>query len=301
MKRKHVLLMWLKKLSPKQLALLVLIGALLFSPVDLKRKVLASPPTDVCLTQAVAQIGSVHYLGKNSAGQDVVEVNWLAQTISDCIVFGSGHDVDASKTDIPPFGYEVTVKIKRRLGHEDSATVRKFELVKGNVQTIVRIARENLETDPVSFEAKVKTTAGAVLRKTSHVSGSGAPALAGATQTFTKNSTVPNLPDGCYPGLQVSAINFIPGSGATADKVTINWGAGSPLLACFDPPKFSILVRVKRSAGPTDSVPANFDVGATTATLTLPGAPRAVASFDVFVTAVSGAVLDKSDTKSGNF
>jgi hypothetical protein len=242
----------------------------------------------------------VHYKGKNAAGQDGVEVDWLAQSISDCVVFGSGHDVNADKTDIPTFGYEVTVKIKRRLGHEDSGTFKTGILVKGEVKTPVKIPRGNLETDPVSFEVTVKTTAGAVLRKTLHVSGTGAPSLAGATQTFTQNSTV-LMPAGCYPSLQVSAINFIPGSGATLDKVTINWGAGSPPLACFDPPRVSILVRVTRPGGASVSVPANFDVGATNATLTLPGAPGAVASFDVFVTAISGAVLDKTDTKSGNF
>lgn len=263
-------------------------------------KLLTTPPTDVCLTLAVAQIGSVHYKGKNAAGQDGVEVDWLARSGSDCVVFGSGHDVNADKTDIPTFGYEVTVKIKRRLGHEDTGTFKTGILVRGEVKTLVKISRGNLETDPVSFEATVKTTAGAVLRKTSHVSGTGAPTLAGATQTFTKNSTV-LMPDGCYPRLQVSAINFIPGSGATADKVTINWDALSPLLACFDPPRFSILVRVTRPGGASTSVPAHFDAGTTNATLTLPGAPGAVASFDVFVTAISGAVIDKTDTQSGNF
>ncbi len=301
----------MKHHKPLQLerCLLAVVGVALFSLAQFvppivsgDAKILTTQPTDVCITQAVAQIGSVHYKGKNAAGQDGVEVDWLAQSISDCVVFGSGHDVNADKTDIPTFGYEVTVKIKRRLGHEDSGTFKTGILVKGEVKTPVKIPRGNLETDPVSFEVSVKTTAGAVLRKTLHVSGTGTPTLAGATQTFTKNSTV-LMPDGCYPRLQVSAINFIPGSAAraTPDKVTINWDALSPLLACFDPPRFSILVRVTRPGGASVSVPANFDVGTTNATLTLPGAPGAVASFDVFVTAISGAVLDKTDTQSGKF
>jgi hypothetical protein len=300
----------MKHHKPVQLgrSLLAVVGVALFSLAQFvpsivsgtNAKILAAPPPDVCLTLAVAQIGSVHYQGKNAAGQDGVEVDWLAQSGSDCVVFGSGHDVDASKTDIPNFGYEVTVKIKRRLGHEDSGTFKTGILVKGDVKTFVKIPRGNLETDPVSFEATVKTTAGAVLRKTSHVIGTGTPTLAGATQTFTKNSTV-LMPDGCYPSLQVSAINFIPGSGSTPDKVTINWGAGTPLLACFDPPRVSILFRATRPGGHVDTAQANFDPGATTATLSLPGAPGAVASFDVFVTAISGAVLDKTNTKSGNF
>ena len=300
----------MKHQKPLQLerSLLAVAGVALFSLAQFvppivsgaNAKILTTPPTDVCLTLAVAQIGSVHYKGKDAAGQDVVEVDWLAQSGSDCVLFGSGHDVDASKTGIPPFGYEVTVKIKRRLGHEDSGTFKTGVLPKGEIKTIVKIPRGTLETDPVSFEAKVKTTAGSVLRKTLHVSGTGAPTLAGATQTFTKNSTLP-MPDGCYPRLQVSAINFIPGSGATPDKVTINWDALSPLLACFDPPRFLILVHVTRPGGTPVSVQANFAAGTTNATLTLPGAPGAVASFDVFVTAVSGAVLDKTDTQSGKF
>jgi len=302
MKHKYLFFRWLKKPSHKKLAPLVLAGALLFSPVDLKRNALATPPPDVCLTLAVAQIGSAHYKGKNVAGEDGVEVDWLAQSGSDCVVFGSGHDVNADKPDIPTFGYEVTVKIKRRLGHEDSGTFKTGILVKGEVRTFVKIPRGNLETDPVSYEASVKTTAGAVARKTAHVSGTGAPTLAGATQTFTKNSTVP-MPDGCHPRVQVSAINFIPGSAAraTPDKVTINWDASLPLLACFDPPRISILVRVTRPGGASVTVPANFDAGTTNATLTLPGAPGAVASFDMFVTAISGAVVDKTGTQSGTF
>lgn len=259
-----------------------------------------APPDNNCITQAVVQINKLRYLGKNSNGQDEVEVDWLVQSVSDCVVFGSGQDV-VGKTSIPPYGYEITVKIKRRLGHEDSATVRKGEIVKGNVKTIVRIPRANLETDPVSYEAKIETTAGAVLRKILHVSGNGAPSLTGATQTFSKHSTVANTPDGCYPTLQVSAISFIPGSGATPDNVTINWGAGSPPLACFDPPKFSIAVRITRPGGHVDTVQADFNPRTSTATLQLSGVPGAVVSFDVIVTATSGAVVGKTGTQSGNF
>lgn len=262
--------------------------------------ILTTPPSDNCITQAVVQINTVRYVGKNSNGQDEVEVDWLTQSVSDCIAFGSGPEV-AGKTNIPPYGYEITVKIKRRLGHEDSATVRKAELVKGNVKTIVRIPRANLETDPVSFVATVKTTVGAVLKKRLHVGGNGVPSLAGATQTFTKDSTASNTPDGCYHALQVSAINFIPGAGATPDNVTIKWSVSPPGLACFDGPKFSILVRVRRPNGQFDTVQANFNSGTSTATLQLSGAPGPVVSFDVIVTAISGAVVDRTSTRSGNF
>ena len=74
-----------------------------------------------------------------------------------------------------------------------------------------------------------------------------------------------------------------------------------PPPPCIDPPKTTIVVRVTRPGGHIDTVQADFDSGATTTTLPLPGAAGPVASFDTFVTAISGAVLDKTDTKSGNF
>jgi len=64
---------------------------------------------------------------------------------------------------------------------------------------------------------------------------------------------------------------------------------------------FACAKNATRPGGARASIPANFDARTTNATMTLPGAPGAVASFDVFVTAVSGAVLDKTDTQSGKF
>ena len=61
------------------------------------------------------------------------------------------------------------------------------------------------------------------------------------------------------------------------------------------------LVRISRPGGHIDTVQADFDPGATTASLTLPGAAGAVATFDVFVTALSGAVVEKTGSQSGSF
>src|SRR4051812_47643329 len=119
MRRKHLVLMWLGKRLPKEPVLMLLIGALLFSPMDLKRDVLAASSVDNnCFTQAIAQINKVRYLGKDSAGRDQVEVNWLVHSVSECVPFGGGQDVPgkSSESVIQPFGYEITVKIKRRLG-----------------------------------------------------------------------------------------------------------------------------------------------------------------------------------------
>ena len=81
------LFIWFRKRLLKS-AHWVLIGSLFFSSADLKHEVLAVPasgsvtaasPTqgvNNCLTQATAQINSVRYVGKNSSGNDEVEVNW---------------------------------------------------------------------------------------------------------------------------------------------------------------------------------------------------------------------------------
>jgi hypothetical protein len=257
---------------------------------------------NVCIAQATAQINKVRYVGKNSNGQDEVEVEWLVNPLSECFLFGSGKPV-SGKNDTPPFGYEITVKIKRRLGNEDSATVTKREFIASNphIKTIVRIPRATLETDPVSFIATLKTTVGAVLTKRLVVSGNGAPSLAGATQNSTRNSTIPDTPVGCYPLLNVSAINFIPGSGATPDNVSVNWGAGLPSTACFDPPRFTVAAHVTRPGGQVDKVQTVFSPGSSNATLQLSGTPGAVISFHVVIEAISGTVIDKTSTQSGNF
>src|SRR5436190_2682609 len=251
-----------------------------------------------CLTQAAAQINKVRYIGKNSTGDDEVAVEWLVQSVSECVPFGSGQYVPG-KVDTTPFGYEITVRIKRRLGSEDSGKVSKREIVKGTTTTIVRIPRENLETDPVSFTATLKTTAGAVQTFNRVVSGIGVPSFAGATQSTNKHSTA-DL-NSCFSSVDMSAIHFIPGAGATPDNVTVNWSANTPSSICFEQPRFSILVRVKRLNGTVDTSQTNFSPGATTATLQLSGPPGGVDSFSVVLTAISGNVVEKSDTQSGNF
>ena len=284
---------------------LFLIGTLLFSSADIKHRGFAARAAapqapSVCVSQATAQINKVRYVGKSSSGQDEVEVEWLAHSLSQCFIFGSGRA--SEKQTVPPFGYELTVKIKRRLGNEDSATVSKREFINdGTTKTIVRIPRANLETDPVSFVATLKTTVGAILTKRIVVTGNGAPTLTGATQTASSNSTIPGTPSGCYPLLNVSTINFLPGSGANPDNVAINWGSGGPSTACFDPPKFTVAVDVTRPGGHVDKVQTVFSPGSSTAQLQLSGAPGAVVSFHVVIEAISGAVIDKTSTQSGNF
>src|SRR6266576_1085580 len=109
MQRKHFLRIdrW-RKFQPRP-ALWVLIGALLFSSIILKHQALASPD-NVCLNGAAAQVNQVRYLGKNSNGDDQIKVEWMVQSITECIPFGSGLPVD-DRVTVPPFGYELTVKI----------------------------------------------------------------------------------------------------------------------------------------------------------------------------------------------
>jgi hypothetical protein len=284
-------------------AILSLTLVLLSLPVGPKAMTNPSPaPTDSCIVQAFVKIEKVLYQDRIN-GQDVVHVEWSQNANSSCIGFGGGFDVPG-KSDIPPFGNEVTVKIRRRGGHEDVGTV-KGSAVGANkaVSSNVYIPRATLETDPVSYEVNVRTTAGAVMARTVRLTGNGAPSLSGATQTSSNHSTMPSLSFGtCGPTLQVSALNFIPGAGPKPDRVTINWTAGLPPAAsCFDPPKVAIVVRVTRPNGVVDSGQVNVDAGTTTSTITLPGTPGTVASFEILVTATVGSVVEKVSTSSGPF
>lgn len=258
--------------------------------------------TDSCIGQAFVKIEKVLYQDRIN-GQDVVHVEWSNHADSFCIRFGSGFDVPG-KSDIPPFGSEVTVKIKRRGGHEDVGTAKSSSVLGAtNVTNNVYIPRATLETDPVSYEVKLRTTAGVVMTRTVRLAGNGAPSLSAATQTSSDHSTIPSLSFGtCGPILQVSALNFIPGAGPKPDRVTVNWTAGLPPSAsCFDPPKISIVVRVTRASGVVDTGQANTGAGNTTTTISLPGTPGSVASFEILVTATAGSVVEKSSVSTGAF
>src|SRR6185369_3146326 len=101
------------------------------------------PPDNVCIEQATAQINQVRYLGKNSNGDDNVSVEWQVFSISECVKFGSGLIINNNET--PLFGFELRVTITRRLGHVDSGSVIKREVVSGTTTTIVTIPRGTLE------------------------------------------------------------------------------------------------------------------------------------------------------------
>jgi hypothetical protein len=262
----------------------------------------APAPVDTCIAQAFVQVQKVEYQGREN-GHDKVYVEWKNQSTSPCVWFGSGFDVPG-KADIPPFGQEVTVKIKRRLGNEDSGSSKSTIITSGSqvVTDVINIPRATLETDPVSYEVKVRTTAGSVTSETARVAGNGVPSLSGASQTFIRHSSLPNTASPCFPTLQVSALNFFPGAGPKPDRVTINWAAGStPSAACFDPPKVSIIVRATRPTGVVDSGQGNFDAGITSSTISLPGTPGKVGSFEVLVTASMGSVIEKISNRSGPF
>jgi hypothetical protein len=290
----------LKRSLPAVIGVALLSLSQLVTPNESAAGTTTSAPTsdNGCLTEAKAQIGKVRYLGRNN-GYDEVSVEWLVTSVSECVPFGSGQDVPG-KVDITPFGYEITVKIKRRLGNEDSGTAFKREIVKGTTTTIVRIPRATLETDPVSFTATLKTTAGVVQTFNRVVTGTGVPSLAGATQTTNKHSTVAGLFN-CSSSADISAINFIPGAGATPDNVTINWSANTSAAVCAEQPRISILVRVRRANSTVDQSQTTFSPGSTTATLQISGPPGGIEGFNITLTVVSGNVVEKSSTQSGNF
>jgi hypothetical protein len=263
----------------------------------------APMPADKCVTRALIEIEKVQYQGKDS-GNDKVYVEWRDGGASPCVYFGGGFDVPG-QSNITPFGYEVTVKVKRHNGHEDTGTSKKATVVNGNqvLTDVITIPRDLLETDPVSFEVKVRTTVGLVMTQTDRLTGNGAPVLMNSTQKFTGHTTVPNVLGTCFPILQVPALDFLPGSGSTPDQVTIGLHTGLPQLAesCFDQPKVSITVRATRPNGVVDTGQANVAAGNTTTTIPLSGTPGTVASFEIVVSATAGSVIEKSVTSTGVF
>jgi len=159
-----------------------------------------------------------------------------------------------------------------------------------------------LETDPVSFDVTLRTTVGVVMTQTDRLTGNGPPVLMNATQKFTPHASVPNVLGTCLTLLQVPALDFLPGSGATPDRVTISLHSGLPQIAeCFDQPKVSVSVRATRPNGVVDTGQANVAAGDTTTTIPLSGTPGAVVSFEIIVTATAGSVIEKAATSNGVF
>lgn len=288
------------------LATMIFALTLLSLPIGNKAKTnlnVAPPPADKCVTRAFIEVKKVQYQGKDS-GDDKVYVEWHDAGASPCVYFGGGFDVPG-QSNITPFGYEVTVKVKRKNGHEDTGTSKKATVVNGNqvLTDVITIPRGLLETDPVSFDVKVRTTVGVVMTQTDRLTGNGAPVLMNATQKFTPRSSVTNVLGTCFPLLQVPALDFLPGSGSTPDRVSIGLHTGLQPLAesCFDQPKVSITVRATRPNGVVDTGQANVAAGNTTTTISLSGTPGTVASFEIVVTATAGSVIEKTVTSSGLF
>jgi hypothetical protein len=263
----------------------------------------ASMPADKCVARALIEVVKIQYQGKDS-GNDKVYVEWRDGGASPCVYFGGGFDVPG-QSNIAPFGYEVTVKVTRKNGHEDSGKLKSALVVNGNqvLTEVITIPRGLLETDPVSFEVKVRTTVGLVMTQTNRLTGNGTPVLMNATQKFTPHSSVANVLGTCFPLLQVPALDFLPGSGATPDRVTVGLNTGLPQLAesCFDQPKVSIVVRLTRPNGVVDAGQANVAAGDTTTTIPISGTPGSVTSFEIIVTASAGSVIEKSVTSTGAF
>ena len=114
------------------LIILILAVTPLSLPLDNKAMTRLSPaPVDTCVALAFVKSEKVEYKGKDNSGNDHVYVEWRDQSTSPCVFFGGGFDVPG-KSEIAPFGQEVTVKIKRRLGNEDSGSSKSTTVVNGD-------------------------------------------------------------------------------------------------------------------------------------------------------------------------
>lgn len=318
----------MKRLLKNLLCLLALVaGALSHMPAAVAHLRLARPSMQITRCSPNLQIESVTYLGKNN-GKDSVQVvfNGLPPTIfsgfnnaaaASCAAYGvpvvntSGFGGNAS-LQLPQggfggnttsqagqgFGYELTVTITRRLGHQDTGTAKSSNIFSGRITAVVQIPRGVTETDPVTYDVTINTTFGGLTRRTLTAQGNGAPALAAATQTFANSSLVP-LPDNCFPSVSITGLSFTPGSGATPDAVTIDWTANHSLSDCFIGPRTLISVEVKRADNSTGR--AVTQPNANSITVNLSGAPAAPVSFTVRVSAETSLGQQFQVNKKGEF
>jgi len=307
-------------------------------PAAVAHPLMARPSVQAPFCSPSLQIESVTYLGKNNGKDSVqVIFNGLPPTVlsggfnnsgpaggfgntsaTSCArygvpqintnfggSFGGGFPGGTSvqqgfggTTLIQNFGYELTVTITRRFGHQDTGTAKSSNIFSGQITTVVQIPRAVAETDPVKYDVTIKTTFGGQARRTLTAQGNGAPALAAATQTFANSSLVP-MPDNCFPSVSITGLSFTPGSGATPDAVTIDWTANRSPSDCLTGPRVLISVEVKR---PDNSIGrATTQPNANRITINLSGAPAAPVSFTVRVTAETSLGQQFQVNKKGEF
>ena len=205
------------------------------------------------------------------------------------------------------FGYELTVTITRRFGHQDTGTAKSSNIFSGTITTVVQIPRGAAETDPVKYDVTINTTFGGLTRRTLVAQGNGAPALASATQTFANSrlgSSFQNFggnttTDNCFPSVSITGLSFTPGSGATPDAVTIDWTASRSPSDCLTGPKVFISVEVKRPDNSTGH--GALQPSANSITVNLSGAPAAPVSFIVRVSAETSLGQQFQVNKKGEF
>jgi hypothetical protein len=324
----------MKKPSQNPLVLVALFAGLCSPPLAaVAHPPIARPVTQASICSPNLQIENVKYLGRNN-GQDSVQVvfNGLPANVFNGSPnngpgnFNNAASASCGKYGVPPvsqqgafqgavssnqivqqgiggggnpaFGYELTVTVTRRLGHQDTGTARSTNIFSGQITTVVQIPRAALESEPVKYDVTINTTFGGSARRTLTVQGNSAPALAGATQTFANTSLVP-LPDNCFPSVSITGLSFTAGSGSTPDAVTVNWTANHPPSDCFFGPRVFVSVEVKRPDNSTGR--ASTQPSANTVTLNLSGAPAAPVSFVVRVSAETSLGLQFQVNKKGDF
>jgi hypothetical protein len=246
-------------------------------------------------------IVSATYKGKVQ-GSDQVEVVFDASLDSPCARLGAGDVGDGFG------GRIITVKVRRRLGHEDTGVdhSNKGTFPPGRYARLVVVPRGALETDPVSYEVSVKATFGELFHKTVTLTGTGLPRVgAGVGTTSTTSSHDEFRPEECFPGIQVNDLTFNSGAGHVADTVTVKWnatkGAG---CTCFPEPKIDIDVQLTRPNGfSTGSIKIQNGTGQTSVNVPVSGsiANGPPTAFTVKVGAENSFFQMTSASKSGNF
>jgi hypothetical protein len=243
-------------------------------------------PCDVSLS-----ITDVEYLGGLSAS-DRFRVKLLLTSPSPCfsaLGFGGLGPQSLFSAD-----FAVSVKVTRRLGHTDTGFESANRSITGAFSIDVKVPRGTLETDPVTVEANVNTTVTLKSAIEAHVAGTGIPTFNGPQSSNASGNTAQ-----CYPSVTIAGVNYVQGSGAQKDTVTVNWTVAQPQSSCMKLTNVTATAKLKRTDGSTGTATSG---GNGTATLQVSGNPGNVASFDVSVKteAASGPNITASAKKIKN-
>jgi len=239
-------------------------------------------PTFPCIVNL--SISDVEYLGKSAGGaNDKFKVKIVFSPQSACFErLPSQQGFGQLTTTLFQANFAVTLKITRHLGHKDTGFKTFTDSSTGVISVDVNVPRGVLETDPVTVEASVDMTATLNSRTIARISGTGVPSLGPGQQTFAGNANLAQ----CFPSVTITSVNYVPGTAAQKDVVTVNWTVAEPQSSCLRISNVVATAKLTRADGSLGTGQGGADG---TAALQVSGNPGNVVSFEVNVTALAAS------------